>query len=261
MSARDVLDATVGAVNVPRLEARSVNKFYQQTRSLFAWAVEHDHIKKSPATILRDVAEGRPQDARRAFDDVDVQNLFRFIEDARPEPYGVWIPRIMAFTGCRMGEAAQLRKADVREQDGLWVFDFNDDAPEKSLKTEGSARVVPVHPRLLELGLADFVRASEVGFLFPERVRHTERATRGNMDRLSKQLNGWLRKAGVVDEKKKFQSFRGTFATRLKNAGVHEHHIAELLGHENDNITTGRYGKKSELSTLLAAVSKLTLPV
>jgi integrase len=81
------------------------------------------------------------------------------------------------------------------------------------------------------------------------------------MDRLSKQLNGWLRKAGVVDEKKKFQSFRGTFATRLKNAGVHEHHIAELLGHENDNITTGRYGKKSELSTLLAAVSKLTLPV
>nr|WP_162245073.1 site-specific integrase [Rhodanobacter sp. Root480] len=261
LAVAEVLAATGSDVNVARLESRSVNKHYQHVRTLFAWAAEHDHIAQNPAHVLHDVEEGRAQDARKAFDDSDITAFFAEIEKKAKEPYGTWIPRIMAYTGCRMGEAAQLRKVDVRMELGVAVFDFNEDSEQKNLKTDGSKRKVPIHPRLIELGLMDFVSACDQEFLFPERVRFTANPARGNMDLLSKQLNRWLRSAGVIDRRKSVQSFRGTFATRLKDLGVAEYHIAEVVGHENDNITSGRYGKRTNLAALHNVVTKLQLPV
>jgi integrase len=261
LSAVEVLAKLEGDLAVTRLEPRSVNKHYQHVRSLFAWAAEHDHIVQNPATILHDVEEGRAQDARKVFEDADIVALFAELDKKAREPYGIWIPRIMAYTGCRMGEAAQLRKVDVRQEQGVWVFDFNEESEKKNLKTDGSARLVPIHPRLIELGVLRFVEPCDEEFLFPERVRYTENEIRGNVDRLSKQLNRWLRGAGVTDPRKSFQSFRGTLATRLKDLGIPEYQIAEIVGHENDNITSGRYGKRTNLATLLDVIGKLSLPV
>ena len=50
---------------------------------------------------------------------------------------------------------------------------------------------------------------------------------------------------------------RHTFATRLKAADVQDHTISELLGHEVESITTGRYGKKLDVSRLREAVEEL----
>jgi len=261
MPIAEVLAKTEGDSTVVRLESRSVNKHYQHVRTLFAWAAEHDHIAQSPAAVLHDVEEGRAQDARKVFEDEDIVALFAEIAKKAKEPYGLWIPRIMAYTGCRMGEAAQLRKVDVRVEQGVAVFDFNEESEQKNLKTDGSARCVPIHPRLLELGVLEFVAGCPDGFLFPERVRFTVNPERGNMDLLSKQLNRWLRNAGIADKRKSVQSFRGTFATRLKDLGVAEYHIAEVVGHENDNITSGRYGKRTNLAALRDVVVKLQLPI
>ncbi len=261
LSVVEVLAKTQGDGTVARLESRSVNKHYQHVRTLFAWATEHDHIAQSPAAVLHDVEEGRAQDARKVFDDEDIVAFFAEIAKKAKEPYGSWIPRIMAYTGCRMGEAAQLRKVDIRMEQEVPVFDFNEESDQKNLKTDGSTRCVPIHPRLLELGFLEFVAGCPEGFLFPQRIRFTANAERGNMDLLSKQLNRWLRNAGVADKRKSVQSFRGTLATRLKDLGVAEYHIAEVVGHENDNITSGRYGKRTNLAALHDVVAKLRLPI
>lgn len=261
LSPREALERVGDAADIDRLEPRSVNKYFQQTRSLFTWAEEHDLVPKSPAVVLRDVEEGRAQDARSDLTDEEISALFAYIERKNPQPYGRWVPRIMAYTGCRMGEAAQLRKADVRQEQGVWVFDINEESDQKTLKTDAATRLVPVHPRLIELGLLQFVQESDDGFLFPERVRYTHNAARGNVDALSKQLNRWLDNAGVTDKRKTFQSFRATFITRLKDAEVPDYQIAEIVGHENPNITSGRYGKRSKLRTLANIVSRVSLPV
>lgn len=264
LAAAEVLAKLDGDETVARLAPRSVNKHLQQVRTLFQWAADHDYIAQSPASILRDVEEGRAQDARKAFDDTDITALFATISQKAKEPYGVWIPRIMAYTGCRMGEAAQLRKADVRIEQDIWVFDFNEDTEEgdrKNLKTDGSNRLVPIHPRLLELGISSFIESCPEDFLFPERIRYTENPNRPNTDLLSKQLNRWLRQAGIDDPRKQFQSFRGTLVTRLKGLGIPEYQIAQVVGHENDNITTGRYGKDIDLAVLKDVVAQLKLPI
>lgn len=260
-SPTEALERAAGDPKVARLEPRSINKYLQQARSLFTWAEEHDYLTKNPATVLRDVEEGRAQDARKDFTDEDIAALFAYIDKLDPEPYGRWVPRIMAYTGCRMGEAAQLRKGDIRQEQGIWVFDINEESDQKTLKTDAATRLVPVHPRLIELGLLEFVQATDDAFLFPERVRYTRSATRGNIDALSKQLNRWLDNAGITDSRKAFQSFRATFITRLKDTQVPDYQIAEIVGHENPNITSGRYGKRTQVATLANIVSRVLLPV
>lgn len=261
LTPREILVAAKSHPDLPRLAPRSINKNYQAVRSLFLWAVEHDYITANPGTILRDVEEGRGQDARKDLDDQDIIAFLRHVDLKSNDAYARWIPKIMAFTGCRMGEAAQLEKRDVREVDGIWVFDINADHPEKRVKTGNSVRLIPIHPRLVELGFLDFVLGCGEGFIFPRRIRFSDNPKRSAVGLLSQRLNRWLRDAGIGDDRKQVQSFRETVATRLKDLGTPEYQIAEILGHENDNITTGRYGKRTNLGTLHQALSRLQLPI
>jgi len=59
------------------------------------------------------------------------------------------------------------------------------------------------------------------------------------------------------DPLKTFHSLRHTFADTLKQTGEQEALIAELMGHANGNITTGRYGKRYKPVMLLKSISKV----
>jgi integrase len=55
-----------------------------------------------------------------------------------------------------------------------------------------------------------------------------------------------------------FHSFRHTVTDTLKQAGVSETVIAEIVGHSNSgSMTMGRYGKRYQPKVLLEALLKL----
>lgn len=259
---RNVLVRIEGDSNVPRLEPRSVNKYRQLLRSLFKWALEHEYISVNPATVLRDVKEPPPREGREDFTDEDLVTYFAGLpQEQEPRPFLYWIPRIMAYTGMRLGEASQLRKQDLREAMGLRVLDLNTEDG-KTLKNAASRRQVPIHPRLAEMGLLEFIDGSPEGFLWPEKYRTTDNPKRQDSDRLSKLLGRLLRRSGVVDEKKTgAHSFRHTVSTRLKDASVPQYQISDLIGHEDDSMTTGRYGKGTSVVRLTEVLTLLKLPV
>ncbi|MAE08568.1 MAG: hypothetical protein CL661_07395 [Bacteroidetes bacterium] len=60
----------------------------------------------------------------------------------------------------------------------------------------------------------------------------------------------WLPEIGVKTSKKSFHSLRHSFANELKQAGVNEQVASELLGHESQSITYGRFGGKIEVSNI-----------
>jgi len=131
----------------------------------------------------------------------------------------------------------------------------------KSIKNYPSVRVVPIHPRLLELGLLDYVAQRPGEYLWPEKLRTAKAANRSNTDELSRLLNRRLRAAGVEDGRKTMHSFRHTVSARLTAASVPEYQIADVLGHENESMTTGRYGGESPPHVKLQALSMLSLPI
>ena len=120
--------------------------------------------------------------AQRPFKPKELERLF-----AGPE-YGTfaadlllhdcyWLPLIGLYTGARINELCQLNpQCDIRQEHGVWVFDItetseSDDRVKKSVKNKPSRRLVPIHSRLLDLGLLDYAeRRKQAGdkLLFPK---------------------------------------------------------------------------------------------
>ncbi|MCX5580795.1 tyrosine-type recombinase/integrase [Kaistia terrae] len=74
-----------------------------------------------------------------------------------------WVPWLCAYTGGRVGELAQLRKQDIRQEAGRWILHITPDAG--TVKTD-EARDVPLHAHLIEQGFIDFVTKAKPGPLF-----------------------------------------------------------------------------------------------
>ncbi len=70
-----------------------------------------------------------------------------------------------------MQEILQLYLEDIYEKEGIWAFDLNENHSDKKLKTPQSRRLVPLHNKLIELGLLELwqTRKGEGGY---ERLFH-----------------------------------------------------------------------------------------
>jgi integrase len=249
---------------IAKLSPRSVNTYQQAARSLFKWAHAHDLIGMNPATVLADVkVRGTARDERLPFTDADLSAYFAQLEgDRTTNPWLYWVAAIMAYTGCRLGEAAQLRKDDLRQEAGVWVVDINANHPGKHLKTDYSQRLIPMHPRLLDLGVLELEPATPDGFLWPAPMRTPRRPADSPIDRLQRLLATRLQRAGVRHPKKTAaHSFRHTVSARLKGASVPDYQIAEILGHKNESMSTGRYGSTTDVVRLHEVIKLLQLPV
>ena len=154
-----------------------------------------------------------------------------------------WVPLIMLYSGARPAEIAQLAVADVREQHGHWIMHITTEGDgEKSVKTAGSMRVVPIHSELIRLGFlkhhAAMQKAGET-LLFPEAKRNG----RGQMiAEFSREFSRYLTRIGMKEGRGiSLYSFRHGATDAWRRAGHLDDAIGFLLGHTSGSMT-GRYG-------------------
>lgn len=239
---------------IPRA-ASTVNGFMNSVSKFSKWvATYHSETghKKLDFSNLRKAKTKRPSDERQAFTDSEVNAILSHPHMATfklIEPVKYWLPYIAAYSGARLEEITQLSpKTDIYELDGVWVFDINDKNG-KSLKNIQSIRKIPIHSKLIKLGLLEYVtKVQECGveMLFPnEKIRDGRTGKNAG-----KRVNRFIEKV-IKTQGKTLHSFRHTFATKLKHAGVEEAIVAAILGHEHGNITFNRYGK-DYLSSVLS---------
>ena len=84
----------------------------------------------------------------------------RFGKRRQPNPDYYWVVNIAAYTGARLREIVQLTINDLELKDNIWCFSFNKRNGEK-IKNLSSCRHVPVHPKLLEFGLLDYLASCQ----------------------------------------------------------------------------------------------------
>lgn len=259
---REALEAAGDDQTVPRLAANSVNAYAQTIRSFFLWAMEHDYISQNPAVVMKNMETGRASDERHPFSDSDLIAYFARLDSKQGRlDVEYWVPRLMAYTGCRLGEAAQLCTQDVRQEQGVWVIDINDADDEKRLKNRSSKRMVPIHRRLIEIGFLEFVQKAPPGFLWPEDMRTAPNPETSAVDKLQKRLAHVFRSTIRDPKKTAAHSFRHTVSARLKDHSVADYQIAEILGHETGSMSTSRYGRTTDLATLKKVIDLLVIPV
>jgi len=226
----------------------NLNAYLNKLGGVFNWAVKEEMIDRNPAQGLRVPDPILRRDKRHPFSTTQLQAIFSaplytgchddghgyaVPGDNRPRNARFWIPLIGLYCGLRLNEACQLDASDVRiveEIDCFVVTEASEwGATDKRLKTASSARFVPIHPQLLELGFGRFVaerrRAGETK-LFGE-------VALGATGYRSATFSSWFArfaaKAGASSSKTCFHSFRHNFRDALREARV-DRDLALALG-------------------------------
>ena len=140
-----------------------------------------------------------------------------------------WGPLIALFTGARAEEIASLTVEQIYSAKGIWIIDI------LKGKTENAVRRVPIHERLLELGLVEYcqaIRSAGYKRLFP----HLSSGKNGYKKNMCRTFGEHLDtpEVNIVNELKVFHSFRHTVVTSLTDKGVNEGQKRVLVGHDID---------------------------
>ena len=237
------------------LQDKSVNVRMSLLSSLLKWGVRHGYLQRNQSEgmlLKNDIA---PDEQRKIYDNEELQLIVARLPQSERCPWQYWIPIIAALSGMRREELSQLRRCDIVSVDGIWCFRVTADSKAGlKVKTESSSRKVPIHPYLIEKGFLDFISDKP-------QENNLWGFKRYNRGEYGSKFGSWYslfnREHITKDRLKCFHSFRHTFTNHLKQIGVQETLIAELVGHTTDSITMSRYGKKFKAEVLYDVVKKI----
>jgi len=258
-TAKDVLNRSNSdnpTVNIAPMSVTTVNKHISRFSSLMKHCMKEGYIDNNPAVGLKIKQKKRPDEERKAYSLTDLKSILSNLPPKEYKPERYWIPIISMFSGLRLDEVCQLHTDDIKQIEGIWCIDVNDNE-DKKLKTLSSKRVIPIHPTLLKLGLLNYVMSAKSQRLKRLWSNLNWRKEDGYSNAFGKWFQRFNRQYVSKDPLKTFHSLRHTFADTLKQTGEQEALIAELMGHANGNITTGRYGKRYKPLLLLKSISKV----
>ena len=146
-----------------------------------------------------------------------------------------WLPFLMAYTGARREEVAQLLVSDVEQdaESGVWCIAIRP-GDGKSLKTVSSRRRVPLHDDLLALGFLDYRASVPVsGRLFPKLKPHKD----GLGHAIGKTWDNYLQdEVKLQSAAKPAHGFRHAFKTLCREVGIPKEVHDWLTGHAASNV-------------------------
>ena len=235
---------------------KSINDRMNLLSSLLKWGVRNGFVERNHAEGLQVKLDKSADEQRKVYDPDDLKRVIDNLPRSNKSPWMFWIPLIAMYSGMRREEICQLRAKDIEQIDGVWCFKIvGDSQAGLTVKTSFSSRIVPVHPYLVDQGFLTYLANQESDSNLWGFKKYK------NQWEYGKKFGNWFstfnREYVTQDPLKCFHSFRHTVANTLKQRGVQESLIAELLGHKNDSITTGRYGKKYQPNILFQQVCLL----
>lgn len=227
------------------LSAKTINGSYLgAVGALFAWAKGDGIIDRNPMLEVTRVKAPRKAVLRsKGFTPNEVETILSATLDLPPSREGEdlrnakrWCPWLMAYSGARVNEITQLRKADVYETEGVWVMRLTPDAG--TLKTK-KFRQVPLHSHLVEQGFLAYVESrSEGPLFFDPSKRRSDAAINRQSNRLGSKLAEWVRSLGIKDVKPN-HAWRNLFASLAVRHQLDPRATRAIIGH----AATDEHGK------------------
>jgi integrase len=244
------------------LTARSVQYGYLAAlRSTCAWAVTNRRIAENPVDGIS-VKVGKAKKERpKGYTDNEaawVLGLTRKPIEGRLSAENKsarrWVPWICAYTGARVGEISQLRREDVQQKDGIWLFWIT---PEAGTVKDNNSRHVAVHPDLIEQGFLAFVEKSKPGPLFFSESRRRGGSPKNpTSKKVGERIAAWIRAEGFTDKRvAPNHAWRHRFKTLARRHQIDAGTRDYMQGHVSQNDAE-EYGE-FEPAVLLTEISKL----
>ncbi|UWU21091.1 tyrosine-type recombinase/integrase [Rhizobium sp. CB3060] len=261
VTTEDIVRFKEDRLSVPRprtgklMSARSLKHTHLSVyKSIFKWAVANFKLTSNPASGVTLVVPKRVKVRARDFTPVEAgailsaaSALDNIASPSSNEVMCRWVPWLCAYTGCRVGEAIQLRKEDIRFESGTWIIKIT---PEAGPVKNKELREVPLHVHLVELGFTAFVKKATAGYLFielgPEANLKQILATR------TARLGSFARQCVKDPNVSPNHGWRHTFKSRGFEAGIQEKVLDAICGHAPSSI--GRQYGSVTMKTLVDAM-------
>ncbi|MBD9493204.1 site-specific integrase [Ensifer sp. ENS01] len=245
-------------VGKPVLTPRTVNRYLSSLGAFCSWLAVHGYIDANPTDGMSLAKEKKKSTLPFTTDQMNTlfksplftgcQSADEWRNIAKPgnvliRDHRFWVPLIMLYSGARPAEIAQLAVSDVRQEHGHWIMHITTEGDgDKSVKTDGSMRVVPVHKELARLGFLNYhagMKQAGQSRLFPL----AERNSRGQMiANFSREFGRYLTRLGMKNGRGlSLYSFRHGATDALRRAGHLDENFGFILGHAKAS-TTGIYG-------------------
>ena len=232
-------------------------------KDFLKFAVKEDIIESSFSEFI-DTPIRLFQHSRSPFTSDKLRKIFNPKTYANPrrrnEIPRFWVPLIALYQGCRLNEICQLDTADIVLSKKIPCINIKSNEEDKSVKNHSSERLIPIHPKLIELGFltyTDYRRKNKYKKLFD--LTQIERGTYGRM------VQGWfaryLDKIGITAKDKVFHSFRHTFETNAVENRVPMEYQNALCGWTDHGIGQRIYGRHKDIKVMLEELSKVNYPI
>ncbi|MDX0356746.1 tyrosine-type recombinase/integrase [Sinorhizobium medicae] len=245
-------------VKKPVISTTTVNRYLSGFSAFCTWLANHGYLQQNPAADM--FLKKSKEKTTKPFTVDQMNTLFKspFFTGCQSDDaprfwnkpgnvtirdHRFWVPLVMLYSGARPAEIAQLGIDDLRPEHGHWIMHITTEGDgDKSVKTDGSMRVVPVHKELVKLGFLDYhadMREAGHTRLFPL----AERNERGQMMAdFSRDFPRYLTKIGLKSGRGlSLYSFRHGVADALRRAGHLDEQFGFILGHVAGTMTQ-RYG-------------------
>ena len=269
LSLRDFLK-----ISVPKdrlLSSITLKRYLNQFSTYLKWLKSVDYSLIDLVEPIKNVKVkvARSQEHKDRYSKDELGKLFNseeYCSGTHKKASHFWVPLIGLYTGARLNEICQLSISDCYEEKSItrWVFNFNEeftDGVKKSIKRSHHQRLVPIHKRLIDLGLLDFLKlqkSKNETRLFPELPYVSDTNKYG--DKLQKWFNRTYKKnCGITSTKTSFHSLRHTVITHLVNEKeVDPNKIAIGLGQSVvGGVTQTTYTKSLHIKEYLSHFDKI----
>lgn len=165
--------------------------------------------------------------------------------------YRYWLPWAAFYTGARLAELCQLEKTNLRQDGDIWYLEItvvadDEDVADKSLKTQGSTRNIPVHRVLVDKGFIAYAQNGKSPYIFPSK----EDSPKALAKAYSRWFGRYLTKIGLTDPATVFHSSRHNFVSACRKANIVKEVHESFTGHKPQDVG-GRYGSNDRLMEFL----------
>lgn len=269
-SRNDLKDLTPTQVMaVGRREAResgpatSSKKTHLRHLNAFFNALIPRTLKFSPTTeFLSGLKDDKTSKTRFPLSEDNIAKVFDpdiFVPWAKGHAHRWWIPMIALYTGARVDEIAQLRTADIVEDQGSLCFGFTVFEKEaqvpgmraKNFKASSCQRIIPIAQPLLDAGFTAFVEEMRArGFvrLFPNlkagvKAGGNKLNGAGYSTGFIQQFGTYLRANTELRSGIATHAFRHTLSSALADEDVSPEIVASITGHQDGYAKSGNLGR------------------
>jgi integrase len=250
--------ATINPRNGKPISARTVNDSdLSGLKTVFEWAVRNRKMAANPAKGVT-IKVGKRQKLRsKGLTDAEAIAILTVAaahdvgrEQPQTRAAKRWVPWLLAYTGARLGEIAQLRKQDLTQEGSHWAVTITPDAG--TVKTN-EARTVVLHEHLVELGFCAFVSAAPAGHLFLKPGKGGE--VRGPLRGLKNRLAAFARAIVTDPNVAPNHGWRHRFKTVGMEAGIAPRILDAIQG-QAARTAADNYGDVT-IRTMAAAIARL----